>query len=90
MPSKTLCFCAISVPPGSLEGLPRQELEQRLRSSMIMVEALVQQLATARAPVCPAGPAPSDLRDKLVQTDHTELNQVSTQRIFVFVCGGIQ
>lgn len=81
MPSKTLCFCATSVPPGSLEGLPRQELEQRLRSSMIMVEALVQQLATARAPVCPAGPAPSDLRDKLVQTDHTELNQVSTHGV---------
>lgn len=45
---------------------------------MIMVEALVQQLATARATVCPAGPAPSDLREKRVQTDHTELNQVNT------------
>lgn len=48
---------------------------------MIMVEALVQQLATARAPVCPAGPAPSDLREKLVQTDHTELTQVNMQCI---------
>ncbi|XP_078138674.1 sperm-associated antigen 5 [Centroberyx gerrardi] len=70
-----------NVPPGSLECLPRQELEQRLRSSMIMVEALVQQLAAARVLGCPAvGPAPSDLRDKLVQTDHTELNQTTTYR----------
>lgn len=69
----------LSVPPGSLDYLPRQELEQRLRSSMIMVEALVQQLAAARTHKCPsAGPAPSDLRDKLVQTDHTELSQVRT------------
>lgn len=54
---------------------------------MIMVEALVQQLATARACVCPAGPAPSDLREKLVQTDHTELNQVNTQCIFLLLSG---
>uniref|UniRef100_A0A665XCP5 Sperm associated antigen 5 n=1 Tax=Echeneis naucrates TaxID=173247 RepID=A0A665XCP5_ECHNA len=65
-----------NVPPGSLECLPKQELEQRLRSSMIMVEVLVQQLAAARAHGCPAGPAPSELREKFVQTDHTELNQV--------------
>uniref|UniRef100_A0A667ZWQ4 Si:dkey-25o16.4 n=1 Tax=Myripristis murdjan TaxID=586833 RepID=A0A667ZWQ4_9TELE len=66
-----------NVPPGSLECLPRPELEQRLRSSMIMVEALVQQLAAARTHGGPtAGPAPSDMREKLVQTDHTELNQV--------------
>lgn len=46
---------------------------------MITVEALVQQLAAARANGCSsAGPAPSDLREKLVQTDHTELSQVST------------
>uniref|UniRef100_A0A671WN76 Uncharacterized LOC115592271 n=1 Tax=Sparus aurata TaxID=8175 RepID=A0A671WN76_SPAAU len=68
-----------NVPPGSLESLPRQELEQRLRSSMIMVEALVQQLTAARTHGCPAGPAPSDLREKLVQTDHTELSQVTSQ-----------
>uniref|UniRef100_A0A8D3CJB6 Si:dkey-25o16.4 n=1 Tax=Scophthalmus maximus TaxID=52904 RepID=A0A8D3CJB6_SCOMX len=68
-----------NVPPGSLECLPRQELEQRLRSSMIMVEALVQQLAAARTQSCDsAGPAPSELREKLVQTDHTELSQVRT------------
>ncbi|XP_073338782.1 sperm-associated antigen 5 [Pagrus major] len=69
-----------NVPPGSLECLPRQELEQRLRSSMIMVEALVQQLTAARTRECSAGPAPSDLREKLVQTDHTELSQTSMHR----------
>ncbi|XP_059197703.1 sperm-associated antigen 5 [Centropristis striata] len=69
-----------NLPPGSLESLPRQELEQRLRSSMIMVEALVQQLSAARATGCPAGPAPSDLREKMVQTDHTELSQTSMYR----------
>lgn len=75
----SFCRCALSVPPGSLECLPRQELEQRLRCSMIMVEALVQQLTTARTHGGPsAGPAPSDLREKLVQTDHTELSQVRT------------
>ncbi|XP_041640799.1 sperm-associated antigen 5 [Cheilinus undulatus] len=68
-----------NVPPGSLECLPRQELEQRLRSSMIMVEALVQQLAAARSH-SPAGTAPSDLREKLVQTDHTELSQTMMHR----------
>ncbi|XP_034393609.1 sperm-associated antigen 5 [Cyclopterus lumpus] len=70
-----------NLPPGSLECLPRQELEQRLRSSMIMVEALVQQLSACRADGCPsAGPAPSDLRDKLVQTDHSELSQTTMYR----------
>ncbi|AWP05473.1 putative sperm-associated antigen 5 isoform 3 [Scophthalmus maximus] len=70
-----------NVPPGSLECLPRQELEQRLRSSMIMVEALVQQLAAARTQSCDsAGPAPSELREKLVQTDHTELSQTTMYR----------
>ncbi|KAM4594947.1 sperm-associated antigen 5 [Fundulus diaphanus] len=67
--------------PGSLESFPRQELEQRLMSSMIMVEALVQQLAAARAQGPPSsGPAPSDLREKLVQTDHTELSQTTMYR----------
>nr|XP_005727094.1 PREDICTED: sperm-associated antigen 5 [Pundamilia nyererei] len=69
-----------NLPPGSLESLPRQELEQRLMSSMTMVEALVQQLTAARAQGRPlAGPAPSDLREKLVQTDHTELSQTSVR-----------
>ncbi|XP_027874602.1 sperm-associated antigen 5 isoform X2 [Xiphophorus couchianus] len=70
-----------NLPPGSLESLPRPELEQRLTSSMIMVEALVQQLAAARAHRRPSsGPAPSDLREKLVQTDHTELSQTAMYR----------
>ncbi|KAM4603346.1 sperm-associated antigen 5-like [Polymixia lowei] len=81
-----------NVPPGSLECLPRQELEQRLRSSMIMVEVLVQQLAAARVQGCPAaGTAPSDLRDKLVQTDHTELVQTTTYKdMYVTALGRIQ
>ncbi|CAN9510300.1 unnamed protein product [Ophioblennius macclurei] len=67
--------------PGSLECLPRQELEQRLMSSMIMVEALVQQLASARSQQSvSAGCPPSDLREKLVQTDHTELSQTTMYR----------
>lgn len=42
----------------------------------------MQQLAAARAQGCPsAGPAPSELREKLVQTDHTELNQVKTHSV---------
>ena len=66
-----------SVPPGSLEGLSKQELEQRLRSHMINVEVLLQQLDASRGQKSPpAGPPPSQLRDTLVQTDHTELNQV--------------
>ncbi|KAK5865625.1 hypothetical protein PBY51_019879 [Eleginops maclovinus] len=70
-----------NLPPGTLEGLTRQELEQRLRSSMIMVEALVQQLDAARSNGCAfAGPAPSDLREKQVQTDHTELSQTTMYR----------
>uniref|UniRef100_A0A8C5EL92 Sperm-associated antigen 5 n=1 Tax=Gouania willdenowi TaxID=441366 RepID=A0A8C5EL92_GOUWI len=68
-----------NLPSGSLEGHSRPELEQRLISSMIMVEALVQQLTAARAQACPsAGRSPSELREKLVQTEHTELSQVST------------
>lgn len=73
------CVCSLSVPPGSLESIPRHDLEQRLRSSMIMVEALVQQLSAARAQGAPAAAAPSNLREKLVQTDHTELSQVRTK-----------
>lgn len=39
----------------------------------------MQQLSVARTHGCPsAGPAPSDIREKLVQTDHTELSQVRT------------
>lgn len=42
----------------------------------------MQQLAAARTHGCPAGVPPSDLREKLVQTDHTELSQVKTQPEF--------
>ncbi|XP_057698481.1 sperm-associated antigen 5 [Corythoichthys intestinalis] len=68
--------------PNSLERVPREELEQRLLSSMIVVEALVQQLAAARAPIGSpsAGPPPSELRDRPVQTDHTELSQTTMYR----------
>lgn len=72
----------LSVAPGSLECLSKPELEQRLCSSMIMVEALVQQLAAARTHGCSStGPAPSELREKLVQTDHTELSQVRARSL---------
>ncbi|XP_037109709.1 sperm-associated antigen 5 isoform X2 [Syngnathus acus] len=65
----------------SLDSVPREELEQRLMSSMVMVEALVQQLAAARAVRGPhATPAPSELRNKLVQTEHTELSQTTMYR----------
>lgn len=45
-----------------------------------MVEALVQQLSAARAQGAPAAAAPSNLREKLVQTDHTELSQVRARK----------
>ncbi|XP_046901673.1 sperm-associated antigen 5 isoform X2 [Hypomesus transpacificus] len=67
--------------PGSLSDLSRAELEQRLSSSLIMVEALAQQLSASRVPASlPGAPGPSSLRDKLVQTDHTELSQTVTYR----------
>ncbi|XP_067106493.1 sperm-associated antigen 5 [Osmerus mordax] len=67
--------------PGSLSDFSRAELEQRLSSSLIMVEALAQQLSTSRAPTSlHGGPGPSSLRDKIVQTDHTELRQTVTYR----------
>ncbi|KAM6971953.1 sperm-associated antigen 5, partial [Aplochiton taeniatus] len=70
-----------NVASGSLESLPRQELEQRLTSTLIMAEALVQQLTAARGQGRAAGgPAPSDLRDRQVQTDHTELSQTSVYK----------
>ncbi|KAG7459043.1 hypothetical protein MATL_G00227100 [Megalops atlanticus] len=62
--------------PGSLDLVSRQQLEQRLTSTLIMVEVLSQQLASARDQNHSCGPGPSNLRDKLIQTDHTELNQV--------------
>lgn len=54
----------------------------------------MQQLTAARTNGChSAGPAPSELREKLVQTDHTELSQVRTdskvkrlKRLHLMVC----
>ncbi|XP_028833363.1 sperm-associated antigen 5 [Denticeps clupeoides] len=77
--------------PGSLESVPRQELEQRLTSYLIMTDALLQQLASARAQTQYAGPLPSDLRDKLIQTDHTEFSQVDTYKdLYVIALEKIQ
>ncbi|KAL1023783.1 hypothetical protein UPYG_G00046050 [Umbra pygmaea] len=66
--------------PGSLSSVSKPELEQRLASTLIMVEALLQQLSSARGQDNTRGPGPSELRDKLVQTDHTELSQTVTYR----------
>ncbi|KAK9980978.1 hypothetical protein ABG768_000552 [Culter alburnus] len=66
--------------PGNLEHLSRSELEQRLTSTLIMVEVLSQQLTSARAHNSNKDTSPSDLRDKLIQTDHTELRQNGTYR----------
>ncbi|KAA0722289.1 Sperm-associated antigen 5 [Triplophysa tibetana] len=59
----------------NLEHLSRSELEQRLTSTLIMVEVLSQQLTSARSYNPSKDTSPSDLRDKLIQTDHTELKQ---------------
>ncbi|XP_051993232.1 sperm-associated antigen 5 [Xyrauchen texanus] len=66
--------------PGNLEHLSRSELEQRLTSTLIMVEVLSQQLTSARAHHQSKDTSPSDLRDKPIQTDHTELSQNGTYR----------
>uniref|UniRef100_A0A3P9A7N3 Sperm associated antigen 5 n=1 Tax=Esox lucius TaxID=8010 RepID=A0A3P9A7N3_ESOLU len=66
--------------PGSLTSVSKQELEQRLTSTLIMLEVLVQQLAAARGRDGAALPGPSELRDRLVQTDHTELTQTLTYK----------
>ncbi|XP_073698948.1 sperm-associated antigen 5 [Garra rufa] len=66
--------------PGNMEHLSRSELEQRLASTLIMVEVLSQQLTSARAHNPSKDTSPSDLREKLIQTDHTELRQNGTYR----------
>uniref|UniRef100_A0AAR2INL0 Sperm-associated antigen 5 n=1 Tax=Pygocentrus nattereri TaxID=42514 RepID=A0AAR2INL0_PYGNA len=65
-----------SVSPSSLQSLSRPELEQKLLSTLIMVEVLSQQLSSAKSHTGGTGPAPSELRDRLVQTEHTQLSQV--------------
>ncbi|KAK1791477.1 hypothetical protein P4O66_013165, partial [Electrophorus voltai] len=69
-----------SVTPSSLESLSRSDLEQKLLTTLVMVEVLSQQLASSHAPCPRVCPAPSDLRDRLVQTDHTQLGQTETYR----------
>ncbi|XP_026060198.1 sperm-associated antigen 5 [Carassius auratus] len=66
--------------PGNMEHLSRSELEQRLASTLIMVEVLSQQLTSARAHDSSKNTSPSDLREKLIQTDHTELRQNGTYK----------
>uniref|UniRef100_A0A9J8B5S5 Si:dkey-25o16.4 n=1 Tax=Cyprinus carpio carpio TaxID=630221 RepID=A0A9J8B5S5_CYPCA len=66
--------------PGNMEHLSRSELEQRLTSTLIMVEVLSQQLTSARAHNSIKNTSPSDLREKLIQTDHTELRQNGTYK----------
>ncbi|XP_017574107.1 sperm-associated antigen 5 isoform X2 [Pygocentrus nattereri] len=65
-----------SVSPSSLQSLSRPELEQKLLSTLIMVEVLSQQLSSAKSHTGGTGPAPSELRDRLVQTEHTQLSQM--------------
>uniref|UniRef100_A0A4W4HH87 Sperm-associated antigen 5 n=1 Tax=Electrophorus electricus TaxID=8005 RepID=A0A4W4HH87_ELEEL len=69
-----------SVTPSSLESLSRSDLEQKLLTTLVMVEVLSQQLASSHAPCPRVCPAPSDLRDRLVQTDHTQLGQTEPYR----------
>ncbi|TRY75938.1 hypothetical protein DNTS_033500 [Danionella cerebrum] len=69
-----------SLPPGNLGHLSRSELEQRLTSTLVMVEVLSQQLTSARVHNPGKETSPSDLRDKLIQTEHTELRQNGTYR----------
>lgn len=71
----------VSLSPGSLASASRQELEARLTSTLVMVEALSQQLSCIRAQNQSHGPGPSELREKFIQTDHTELNQVGGMQV---------
>ncbi|KAI4903759.1 hypothetical protein NFI96_023336, partial [Prochilodus magdalenae] len=64
-----------SVSPSSLQFLSKSELEQKLLSTLIMVEVLSQQLSSAKSHTTGTGPGPSELRDRLVQTEHTQLSQ---------------
>ncbi|XP_076150887.1 sperm-associated antigen 5 isoform X2 [Alosa pseudoharengus] len=76
----SLLWSLSTLSSGGLESLPRAELEQRLTSYVIMSEALLQQLASARAQAPNSGPPPSDMRNQLIQTDHTELSQMETYK----------
>ncbi|XP_072533269.1 sperm-associated antigen 5 isoform X2 [Salminus brasiliensis] len=69
-----------SVSPSSLQSLSRSELEQKMLSTLIMVEVLSQQLSSTQARTTGPGPAPSELRDRLVQTENTQLSQTGPYR----------
>ncbi|XP_060782619.1 sperm-associated antigen 5 [Neoarius graeffei] len=71
-----------SVSRSKLECLSRSELEQKLISTLIMVEVLSQQLTSAQNQhLRGSGEAsPSSLRDRLVQTEHTELSRTEPYR----------
>lgn len=66
-----------SLPRDTLSSAPRQELEKRLESALIVAEVLSQQLIASRESQSKAASVgPSEQRDRLVQTDHTEFSQV--------------
>nr|XP_015222820.1 PREDICTED: uncharacterized protein LOC107079905 [Lepisosteus oculatus] len=67
--------------PESLQALPRADLEMRLTSALIVMEALSQQVASARARGQVVRPGPSSLRETFVQTDLTELSQVEHDKV---------
>ncbi|KAK3554325.1 hypothetical protein QTP70_020802, partial [Hemibagrus guttatus] len=71
-----------SVSRSNLECLSRSELEQKLISTLIMVEVLSQQLTSAQNQNLKGRtePSPSSLRDRLVQTERTELSQTGPYR----------
>lgn len=74
-----VCVCCVcSVSRSNLESLSRSELEQKMISTLIMVEVLSQQLTLAQNQNVRgrSESSPSSLRDRLVQTDRTELSQV--------------
>ncbi|KAM9478030.1 sperm-associated antigen 5 [Clarias gariepinus] len=71
-----------SVSRSNLESLSRSELEQKMISTLIMVEVLSQQLTLAQNQNVRgrSESSPSSLRDRLVQTDRTELSQTGPYR----------
>ncbi|KAF7710030.1 sperm-associated antigen 5 isoform X2 [Silurus meridionalis] len=69
-----------SMSRSNLECLSRSELEQKMISTLIMVEVLSQQLMSAQTLRDRREPGPSSLRDRLVQTEHTELSPTGPHR----------
>ncbi|XP_066535214.1 sperm-associated antigen 5 isoform X2 [Hoplias malabaricus] len=73
-----------SVSPDSLQSLSRSELEQKLLSTLIMVEILSQQLSSCQSRPARTGTAPSELRNRVVQTEHSEFSQTEPYRDLYF------